>query len=73
MSDNLTFVQATALTVAWTRGRDEPTAADLKDAQVMADRVNARRATLGLPPFSDESAPIRNFITVADEDADTDE
>jgi hypothetical protein len=73
MGDNLTFAEALALTIAHTRGRDEPSKSDLNDAEAAMVRINDRRVShYGLKPFGDHSAPIKGHIII-EEVANTDE
>ncbi len=44
----MTFTQATAQQLAWERARDEPTKQDIKDAEVIVARIQAKRAAMGL-------------------------
>lgn len=66
----MTFVEALAQTLAFTRNRDEANAQDLAEATTTAARWNARRASMGLKPFSDVSAPIRSVVIIDDEGGD---
>lgn len=49
----MTSTEATAQQLAWERARDTPNQQDMKDAEVIVARIQAKRAAMGLDYIND--------------------